>query len=75
MSSNDYTLTGHRPTYLMSNLSLEKALTFSRFPATTHPMTLQFKLTVNNLLNEDYVTVLSRPMPGRNFEFFVALSL
>lgn len=75
MSSNDYTLTGHLPTYLMSNLSLEKALTFSRFPATTHPLNLQFKLTVNNLFNEDYVTVLSRPMPGRNFEFFVALSL
>ena len=67
MSSNDYTLSGRLPEYFMSNITLEKALSLK-------PVGLQFKLAVNNLFNEDYLSVLSRPMPGINFEFFVAIT-
>ncbi|MDE5882234.1 MAG: TonB-dependent receptor [Muribaculaceae bacterium] len=67
MSSNDYTITGHLPKYYMSNISLEKGLSFK-------PLDLQLKLAVNNLFNEDYLSVLSRPMPGINFEFFVGIT-
>ena len=67
MSSNDYTLTGHLPQYFMSNVSLEKVQTFK-------PVDLSFKLAVNNLFNEDYLSVLSRPMPGINFEFFIGIT-
>ena len=67
MSSNDYTITGHLPKYYMSNISLEKGLKFK-------PVDVQLKLAVNNLFNEDYLSVLSRPMPGINFEFFVGIT-
>ena len=67
MSSNDYTITGHLPKYYMSNVSLEKGLKFK-------PVDLQLKLAVNNIFNEDYLSVLSRPMPGINFEFFVGIT-
>lgn len=67
MSSNDFTLTGHLPKYYMSNVSLEKGLRFG-------PADLQLKLAVNNLFNEDYLSVLSRPMPGINFEFFISVT-
>ncbi|MDE6715226.1 MAG: TonB-dependent receptor, partial [Muribaculaceae bacterium] len=67
MSSNDYTITGHLPQYFMSNISLEKSIAV-RFAD------LQLKLAVNNLFNEEYLSVLSRPMPGINFEFFIAVT-
>lgn len=67
MSSNDYTLTGHLPDYYMSNISLEKSMSFK-------PVDIQLKLAVNNLFNEDYMSVLSRPMPGINFEFFIGIT-
>lgn len=67
MSSNDHTLTGHLPPYYMSNISLDRTLTF-------RPVDLQLKLAVNNLFNEDYLSVLSRPMPGINFELFLSLT-
>ncbi len=66
MSSNDYTITGHLPEYFMSNISLEKGLSFK-------PVDIQLKLAVNNLFNEEYLSVLSRPMPGINFEFFIGI--
>lgn len=67
MSSNDHTLTGNLPAYFMNDVSVEKVLAF-------RPLDLQLKLTVNNLFNEDYLSVLSRPMPGINFEFFVGIT-
>ncbi len=67
MSSNDYSITGHLPKYYMSNISLEKGLYFK-------PVDVQLKLAVNNLFNEDYLSVLSRPMPGINFEFFIGIT-
>ena len=51
----------------MSNISLEKGLTF-------RPLDIQLKLAVNNLFNEDYLSVLAHPMPGINFEFFISLT-
>lgn len=67
MSSNEHTITGHLPAYFMSNISLEKYFSFK-------PLNLQLKLAVNNLFNEDYLSVLSRPMPGINFEFYIAIT-
>ncbi len=67
MSSNDYTLTGHLPEYFMSNISLEKNMSF-------RPLDVQLKFAVNNLFNEDYLSVLSRPMPGINFELFIGIT-
>lgn len=68
MSSNDYTITGRLPKYYMSNISLEKSFLLRRAD-------LQLKLAVNNLFNEDYLSVLARPMPGINFEFFAGITL
>ena len=67
MSSNDYTITGFLPKYFMNNISIEKNLFF-------RPLDLQLKLAVNNLFNEDYLSVLSHPMPGINFEFFIGIT-
>ena len=67
MSSNDYTITGHLPQYFMSNISLEKGLAFK-------PLDISLKFAVNNLFDEDYLSVLSRPMPGINFEFFIGIT-
>ena len=67
MTSNESTITGALPTYFMNNLIIEKQIV-------TRPLDLNLKLAVNNLFNEDYVSVLSRPMPGINFEFFVTFT-
>ena len=67
MSSNDLTLTGKLPKYFMSNITLEKALSFSRAD-------ISLKGTINNLFDEEYLSVLSRPMPGINFEFFIGIT-
>ncbi|MDE7443271.1 MAG: TonB-dependent receptor, partial [Muribaculaceae bacterium] len=67
MSSNEATLTGKLPPYYMSNISVEKQLSF-------RPADLSLKLAVNNLFNEDYLSVLSHPMPGINFELFISIT-
>ncbi len=67
MSSNDLSLTGRLPDYFMNNISLEKTLQF-------RPIDIQLKLAVNNLFNEEYLSVLSRPMPGINFMFSISLT-
>lgn len=67
MSSNENSISGKLPPYFMSNVSLEKNFSFK-------PLDLQLKLAVNNLFDEDYLSVLSRPMPGINFEFFVGIT-
>ena len=68
MSSNDFSVSGHLPDYFMSNVSLEGLIPFRL-------LDLQLKLAVNNLFNEDYLSVLSRPMPGINFELFAGITL
>lgn len=67
MSSNDNTLSGKLPTYYMNNITLERLLTFSWAD-------LSIKGSVNNLFDEEYVSVLSRPMPGINFEIFIGIT-
>ncbi len=67
MSSNDISLTGKLPEYFMSNISLEKVLSF-------YWADLSLKGAINNLFNEEYLSVLSRPMPGINFEIFVGIT-
>lgn len=67
MSSNDLTLTGKLPKYFMSNITLEKALSFRWAD-------ISLKGTINNLFDEEYLSVLSRPMPGINFEFFIGIT-
>ena len=67
MSSNDLSLSGTLPTYFMNNVTLEKGLSFAWAD-------LSLKLAINNLFDEEYLSVLSRPMPGINFEFFVGIT-
>ena len=67
MTSNDIMLTGKLPAYFMSNITLER-----RIAARWADFSL--KGSINNLFNEEYLAVLSRPMPGINFEIFVGIT-
>ena len=67
MSSNDITLTGRLPKYYISNVSLEKSIYCSWAD-------WSLKGTINNLFNEEYLSVLARPMPRINFQFFVGIT-
>ena len=67
MTSNAVSYTGHLPPYLMSNVTLEKGFSLRWAD-------LSLKGTVNNLFDEEYLSVLSRPMPGINFEFFIGIT-
>ena len=67
MSSNDLSLTGKLPPYFMSNISLERTISLKWAD-------LSLKGAVNNLFNEEYLSVLSRPMPGINFEIFIGIT-
>ena len=67
MSSNDISLTGKLPPYFMNNLTIEKDMT-------TRWAELSLKGAINNLFNEEYLSVLSRPMPGINIEFFISIT-
>ena len=51
----------------MGKLSLEKIVSLKWAD-------LSFKGAINNLFNEEYLSVLSRPMPGINFEIFVGIT-
>lgn len=67
MSSNESSLTGHLPAYSVSNITLEKSFGLFRLDWLA-------KLAVNNVFDADYQTVLSRPMPGINFEAFLSVN-
>ena len=67
MSSNDISLSGKLPEYFMSNISIEKLLQFSWSD-------ISIKFNINNLFNEEYLSVLSRPMPGINFQLFLGIT-
>lgn len=67
MSSNDISLTGKLPPYFMNNLTLEKGISLKWAE-------LSLKGAINNLFNEEYLSVLSRPMPGINFELFISIT-
>lgn len=67
MSSNESTLSGRLPAYSVSNIYIDRRLKL-------WGLDWMAKLAVNNLFNADYQTVLSRPMPGINCEFFISLT-
>ena len=60
-------ITGRLKPYFMSDISIEKEFRMRWLTASVKGM-------VNNLLDTDYITVLSRPMAGRNFELFIQLT-
>lgn len=53
--------------YYMNDVALEYALK-ARWAD------LSFKIAINNLFDEEYESVLSRPMAGRNFGFFIEIA-
>ena len=53
--------------YFMSDVSLEKHIAFSW-------ANVSLKILVNNIFNEEYESVLSHPMAGRNFGFFIEIN-
>ena len=67
MSSNESGPSGSVPPYIMNDMTLSKGLEFPH-------MDISLSLAVKNLFNESYETVLSRPMPGINFEFFIGIT-
>ena len=67
MSSNDLSLSGRLPTYYMNNITLEKGFSLPWAD-------LSLKCAINNLFDEEYLSVLSRPMPGINYEFFLGIT-
>ena len=67
MSSNELTASGSVPPYFMNDIILTKDFV-------TPKIDISLSLAVNNIFNESYVTVLSRPMPGTNFEFFLSIT-
>lgn len=68
MTSNEDVISGSLPRYFMSNISLER-----RIPL--RAVDLSAKIAVNNLFNADYQTIMSHPMPGTNFEFFLSITI
>lgn len=67
-SSNETaTKIGRLGAYYMSDISLEKGF---RMPWAA----VNLKLAVNNLFDEEYESVLSRPMAGRNFGVFIEIT-
>ena len=67
LSSNGATITGTLDAYALSNLSLSRKIGLGWCD-------LSIKGTINNLFDKEYQAVLSRPMPGRNFEFFIGIT-
>ena len=67
MTSNEKTISGSLEPYFMTDLSVAHNFDF-------RPLGLSLKLAVNNLFNADYQTIMSHPMPGINFEFFIGIT-
>lgn len=67
MTAADNTLGSHLPAYSMSDASIERRVPFRKFE-------MAVKLAVSNLFDADYQTIMSRPMPGTNFEAFISIS-
>ncbi len=80
MTSNATTLTGRLPAYSLSNVNLEKEFNLFQSQHSAEgvspkrPLTLQLKLALNNIFNAQYLSILSRPMPGLNAEFFLSIT-
>ena len=66
MSSNEPSPTGYLAPYFMNDLSVEK-----RFALRWADLSVRG--AVHNLFDEEYLSVLARPMPGIHFEFFLEI--
>lgn len=67
-SSNETaTKIGRLGAYFMSDISLAKTIRFK-------VLNLSVKLAVNNLFNEEYESVLSRPMPRQNYGIYIDIT-
>ena len=66
MSNESRSLTGYLPPYYMNNLTLEKGVSLRWAD-------LSLKGSVENLFDEEYLSVLSHPMPGIHFEIFLGI--
>jgi iron complex outermembrane receptor protein len=51
----------------MNNITIEKSIV-------TSWADLSIKGSINNLFDEEYLSVMSRPMPGINFEIFLGIT-
>ncbi len=67
MTDNDKGVLGTVKPYFMSDLSLERRAECRR-------ASFSLKACVNNLLNEEYETVSSHPMPRMNFSFYLGIT-
>lgn len=67
LSSNGSMIDGRLKAYSVSDLTLEKRITL-------HRCDLSLKGTIHNLLDEEYTSVLSRPMPGIHYQFFLGIT-
>lgn len=66
-SGKTRTRIGRLAPYFMNDVSIERKLS-------VRWADFSFKGAVNNLFNEEYESVLSRPMPGINFEIFIGIT-
>lgn len=66
MSSNDPGPSGSVPPYFMNDVTLSKSFDFRWAD-------VSLSLALRNIFNENYMSVLSRPMPGINFELFLSI--
>jgi iron complex outermembrane receptor protein len=56
------------PAYLLHNFSLGKGFPFQKFG-------LELRFKINNVFDVEYQSIQWRPMPGRNYEFFIKINL
>ena len=66
-TDNNDSPSGYLGAYYMSDISLEKGFD-------TGWAHIYLKLVMNNIFNEEYEMILSRPMPGRNFGLFIQIT-
>ena len=67
MTDNDPGVLGRVKPYFMSDLSLARSFECAW-------ASFSLKGCIHNLLNEEYETVLSRPMPRLNVSFFLGIT-
>ncbi len=66
-TDNSFSVSGSLPPYYMSDVSLGRRFDFRW-------ATFSVRFTINNLLGEEYVSILSHPMPRRNFALTIEFS-
>lgn len=66
-TDNNDSPSGYLGAYYMNDISLEKGID-------TGWAHISLKLAVNNIFNEQYEMILSRPMPGRNFGLYIQIT-